>query len=134
MNYPFIGVTPYMSTIDLENVLSLFLLTLWPYTVICVKDDTRCHFMGKALTLFLLHFFYKQPESGLSLKSCLNFFAIWRSKLLEIPWILVNLTRKQWKKPLSIQVLSSRWLLKLKSCINLSQFYAQSCLKYHEFW
>lgn len=40
--------------------------------------------------------FYKQPESGL--KSCLNFLRFLSSKLLKIPWILVNLTRKQWKK------------------------------------
>ena len=43
-------------------------------------------------------FFYKQPKSGLNFKSCLNFLRFLRSKLLEIPWILVNLTRKQWKK------------------------------------
>ena len=42
-------------------------------------------------TLFL----YKQPEKDLSLKSCLNFSRFLRSKLLKIPSILVNLTRKQ---------------------------------------
>ena len=43
-------------------------------------------------------FSYKQPERDLSFKTCLNFSRFLRSKLLKIPLVLVNLTRKQLKK------------------------------------